>query len=127
MNAKPVVLTIDIANEQDTMTIIIQPSKRESEKISVWLKDYKFGDVALDEVIKVVLEQVSTALKNAGYEVKKRAPKIGDSVAFKKSVADILAGDKGTIVAIEPDRPYPYMVRVKDTEIFAKLDDFELL
>ncbi|MFQ5969263.1 MAG: hypothetical protein ACE5J2_02040 [Nitrososphaerales archaeon] len=127
MNAKAVVLTIDIANEQDMMTIIIQPSKRESEKISVWLKDYKFGDVSLDEVIKVVLQQVSTALKNAGYEVKKRMPKIGDGVTFTKSVADVLAGDKGTIVAIESDRPYPYMVRVKNTEIFAKLDDFDLL
>ena len=36
------------------MTIIIQPSKREKDKISVWLKDYKFGDVNLEEVVKVV-------------------------------------------------------------------------
>lgn len=126
MDAKPVVITIDIATEHDTMTIIIQPSKREPTKISVWLKDYKFGDVNLEEVTKVILEQITTVLKNAGYEVKKRAPKVGDLISFKKSIGDINAGDEGSIVAIEPDRPYPYMVRIKDTEIFAKLDDFEL-
>lgn len=127
MTAKPVVLTIDIPNEADNMVIIIQPSKREPEKISVWLKDYKFGDLVLDEVIKVVADQVANALKNAGYEVKKRAPKIGDTISFKKSIGDIAVGDKGTIIGIEPERPYSYMVRVKDMEIFAKLDDFELL
>jgi len=127
MDAKPIVITIDVATEQDTMTIIIQPSKREPEKISIWLKDYKFGDVNLEEAIRVIMEQVTTALKNTGYEVKKRVPQVGDSVSFKKSIADIKAGDKGTIVAIESDRPYPYMVKVNETEIFAKLDDFELL
>ena len=127
MTAKPVVLTIDITNEPDSMVVIIQPSKREPEKISVWLKDYKFGDLVLDEVIKVVVDQISSALKSAGYEVKKRVPKIGDAISFKKSIGDIVAGDKGTIVGIEPERPYSYMVRVKDMEIFAKLDDFELL
>lgn len=127
MTAKPVVLTIDITNEPDSMIVIIQPSKREPEKISVWLKDYKFGDLVLEEVIKVVVDQVSSALKSAGYEVKKRAPKIGDMISFKKSIGDIVAGDKGTIIAIEPERPYAYMVRVKDMEIFAKLDDFEIL
>lgn len=127
MTAKSVVLTIDITNEPDSMVVIIQPSKREPEKISVWLKDYKFGDLALDEVIKVVTDQVSNALKSAGYEVKKRTPKIGDTISFKKSIGDIVAGDKGTIIGIEPERPYAYMVRVKDMEIFAKLDDFELL
>jgi hypothetical protein len=126
MDAKPVVITIDVATENDTMTIIIQPSKRESDKISVWIKDYKFGDVNLEEAVNVIVEQVSTILKNAGYEAKKRVPKIGDAIAFKKTIGDINAGDEGTIVAIEPDRPYPYMVRVKDIEIFAKLDDFEL-
>lgn len=127
MDAKPVVITIDVATEQDTMTIIIQPSKREETKISVWLKDYKLGDLNLDEVVNVVVEQVTTILKNAGYEVKKRTPKVGDTISFKKSIGDIKSGDKGTIVAIESDRPYPYMVRVNDTEIFAKLDDFELV
>jgi len=127
MTAKPVVLTIDITNEPDNMVVIIQPSKREPEKISVWLKDYKFGDLVLEEVIKVVVDQVSSALKSAGYEVKKRTPKIGDAISFKKSIGDIVAGDKGTIIAIEPERPYAYMVRVRDMEIFAKLDDFELL
>jgi len=125
--AKPIVLTIDISNEPDNMVVIIQPSKREPEKISVWLKDYKFGDLALDEVVKVVVDQVSNALKSAGYEVKRRIPKIGDMISFKKSIGDIVAGDKGAIIGIEPERPYPYMVRVKDMEIFTKLDDFELL
>ena len=127
MPAKPVVLTIDITSEPDNMIVIIQPSVREPEKISVWLKDYKFGDLVLDEVIKVVVDQVSNALKNAGYEVKKRVPKIGDTISFKKSIGDIVVGDKGTIIGIEPERPYSYMVRVKDMEIFAKLDDFELI
>jgi len=127
MDAKPVVITIDVATEHDTMTIIIQPSKREPTKIAVWLKDYKFGDISLEEVVKVILEQVTATLKNAGYEVKKRTPKVGDTISFKKSVGDIKLGDEGTIVAIESDRPYPYMVKVKDTEIFAKLDDFELV
>ncbi|MFQ5940548.1 MAG: hypothetical protein ACE5KA_02465 [Nitrososphaerales archaeon] len=127
MDAKPVVITIDVATEHDTMTIIIQPSKREPMKISIWLKDYKFGDVNLEEVIKVIVEQVATVLKNAGYELKKRAPKVGDAISFKKSIGDIQAGDQGTIVAIESDRPYPYVVRFKDTEIFAKLDDLELI
>ncbi len=127
MTAKPVVMTIDITNEPDSMVVIIQPSKREPEKISVWLKDYKFGDLALDEVIKVVTDQVASALKNAGYEVKKRTPKIGDLISFKKPIGDIVAGDKGTIIGIELDRPYAYMVKVRDMEIFAKLDDFEIL
>ncbi len=73
------------------------------------------------------MEQVTSTLKNAGYEVKKRVPKVGDVISFKKSIGDIQAGDQSTIVAIESDRPYPYMVRVKDTEVFAKLDDFELV
>jgi hypothetical protein len=127
MPAKPVVLTIDITSEPDNMIVIIQPSVREPEKISVWLKDYKFGDLVLDEVIKVVVDQVSNALKNAGYEVKKRVPKIGDTISFKKSIGDIVVGDKGTIIGIEPERPYSYMVRVKDMEIFTKPDDFELI
>jgi hypothetical protein len=127
MTAKPIVLTIDISNEQDSMVIIIQPSKREPEKISVWLKDYKFGDLTLDEVLKLVSDQMANALKQAGYEVKKRVPKIGDAISFKKSIGDIAVGDKGTIVGIEPERPYSYMVKVKDMEIFTKLDDFELL
>lgn len=127
MTGKPVVLTIDITNELDNMVIIIQPSKREPEKISVWLKDYKFGDLTLEEVMRVVSDQVANALKQAGYEVKRKVPKIGDMISFKKSIGDIVVGDKGAIIGIEPDRPYSYMVRVKDMEIFAKLDDFELL
>lgn len=127
MSSKPVVFTIDISNEPESMIIIIQPSKREPEKISVWLKDYKFGDLSLDEVVKTVLEQVTTALKKAGYEGKKRAPKIGDAIALRKAIADIPAGEKGTIINIEPERPYPYIVKVKDMELFARLDDFELL
>ncbi len=127
MTAKPVVLTIDITNEPESMVVIIQPSKREPEKISVWLKDYKFGDFSLEEVVKVVTDQVAAVLKSAGYELKTKTPKIGDAVSFKKSIGDIIAGDKGMIIGIEPDRPYPYMVKVKDIEIFAKLNDFELL
>lgn len=127
VSAKPVVFTIDITNESDSMIIIVQPSKRQPEKISIWLKDYKFGDLMLDEVIKVIMEQVTTALKNAGYEKPKRMPKIGDTVAFKRSVGDIGVGENGTIVNIEPERPYPYVVKVRETEIFARLDDFELL
>jgi hypothetical protein len=127
MDAKPIVITIDVATEQDVMTIIIHPSKREPQKISVWLKDYKFGDVTLEDCIKVIVEQVTTILKHAGYEDRKRTPQIGDAVSFKKSIGDIQSGDEGTIVAIESDRPYPYMVKVRDTEIFAKVDDFDLI
>jgi len=32
------------------------------------------------------VEQVTSTLKNAGYEVKKRAPKVGDVISFKKSI-----------------------------------------
>jgi len=35
MSVKAVVITIDMAAEQNTITIIIQPSKREPTKISV--------------------------------------------------------------------------------------------
>ena len=52
MGAKPVVVTIDVATK-DTMTIVIQLSKREKDKISVWLNDYRFGDVNL-EVVKIL-------------------------------------------------------------------------
>ena len=65
-------------------------------------------------------------LKNAGYATK-IMPKVGEVVSFKKSIGDINTGDQGTIIAIESERPYPYMVRVKDTEVFAKLDDFQLI
>ncbi|MEE8132932.1 MAG: hypothetical protein V3T40_05090 [Nitrososphaerales archaeon] len=75
MSAKAVVITIDMAAEQNTITIIIQPSKREPTKISVWLEDYKFGTVNLEEAIKFVIEQVTTTLKNAGYEFKKGCQK----------------------------------------------------
>lgn len=126
MTAKPVVLTIDITNEPDSMILIIQPSKREAEKISVWLKDYKLGDLDLKDVVKVVAEQVEKALKRAGYEYRKRLPKVGDEISFKRSIGDIVAGDRGTIIDIEPERPYSYVIKVKDTEVFARLDDFEL-
>ncbi len=127
MTAKPVVLTIEITNESDNMVLIIQPSKRQAEKISVWLKDYKLGDLDFNDVIKVISEQVENALKKAGYEVRKKMPKVGDQISFKKSIGDIAVGDKGTIIDIEPERPYSYLVRVKDMEIFAKLDDFDLI
>lgn len=128
MTAKPMVLTLDILNESEGgLVVIIQPSKREPEKISVWLKDYKLGDFALEDVVNVVADQISNALKKAGYELKKKLPKIGDPISFKKAIGGVAAGEKGIIVGIEPERPYSYVVKVKDMEIFARLDDFELL
>ena len=66
-------------------------------------------------------------MKNAGYEAKKIISKVGEVVSIKKSIGDINTGDQGIIIAIESERPYPYIVKVKDTEVFAKLDDFQLI
>jgi len=54
-------------------------------------------------------------------------PEVGEANSFKKSINDINPGDQGTIVGIESDRAYPYIVRIKDTEILANPDDFELV
>ncbi|MEM4340875.1 MAG: hypothetical protein QW319_04970 [Candidatus Nitrosocaldus sp.] len=116
---------MEVTDEPDGIVIIIQPSKREAGKISVWLKDYKFGDLSMDEVTRFVAEQLTTLLKRAGYEAK-RVPKVGDTVTFKHDMPDVSAGAKGVIVDIEPDRPYAYLIKVGDIEVFARLEDFEL-
>ncbi|MEO9365665.1 MULTISPECIES: hypothetical protein [Candidatus Nitrosocaldus] len=125
MSCKPVIVSMEVTDEADGVVIVIQPSKREAGKISVWLKDYKFGDLSMDEVVRFVAEQLTTILKRAGYETKK-TPKVGDTVIFKHDMPDVSAGAKGIIVDIEPDRPYAYLIRVGDVEVFARLEDFEL-
>ncbi|MFN4336888.1 MAG: hypothetical protein ACK4FV_04830 [Candidatus Nitrosocaldus sp.] len=126
MSCKPVIVSIEVTDEPDGIVIIIQPSKREAGKISVWLKDYKYGDLSMDEVTRFVAEQLATLLKRAGYE-EKVVPKIGDTVIFKHDMPDVSAGSKGVIVDIEQDRPYAYLIRVGDVEVFARLEDFELV
>ncbi|MCS6768778.1 MAG: hypothetical protein RMJ59_07745 [Candidatus Nitrosocaldus sp.] len=126
MSCKPVIVSIEVADEPDGVVIIIQPSKREAGKISVWLRDYKLGDLSMDEVSRFVAEQFSAVLKRAGYEAR-RAPKVGDAVIFKHDMPDVTAGSRGVIVDIEPDRPYAYLVRVGEIEVFARLEDFELV
>ncbi len=126
MSCKPVIVSIEVTDEPDGVVIIIQPSKREAGKIAVWLKDYKYGDLSMDEVTRFVAEQLATLLKRAGYE-EKVVPKVGDTVIFKHDMPDVSAGSKGVIVDIEPDRPYAYLIRVGDVEVFARLEDFELV
>ncbi len=125
--SKPVIISMEIPDEPESIVIILQQSKREEDKISVWLRDYKHGDLTLDEVTKFVSEKLLSMLKNAGY-IQKRIPKVGDKVVFKHDMIDANAGDNGVIISIEPDRPYAYLIKLidKDAEVFARLEDFEL-
>lgn len=126
MSHRAVIISMEVTDEPDGVIIIIQPSKREAGKISVWLKDYKFGDLSMDETVRFVAEQLTTLLKRAGYEAR-RTPKVGDAVIFKHDMPDVKAGAEGVIIDIEPDRPYAYLIRVGDVEVFARLEDFELV
>ncbi len=47
-------------------------------------------------------------------------PKVGEVVSIKKLIGDINTDDQGTIIAIESERPYPYIVKVKDTQLISK-------
>jgi|GEM_PF-815407 len=127
MSLKPVIVSIEVTDEPEGIVIILQQSKREQDKITVWLKDYKFGDLTLEEVTKLVSEHLLNILKRAGYE-HRRIPRVGDRVVFKHDMVDVSAGDDGVIIGIEPDRPYAYLIKVidKDIEVFARLEDFEL-
>ncbi len=125
--SKPIIISMEIPDEPEGIVIILQQSKREEDKIAVWLRDYKLGDLTLDEVTEFVSEHLLNMLKNAGY-THKRMPKVGDKVVFKHDMIDANAGDQGVIISIEPDRPYAYLIKLidKDTEVFARLEDFEL-
>ena len=125
--SKPIIISMEVTDEPEGIVIILQQSRREDGKISVWLRDYKFGDLTIEEVTKFVTENLLKILKQAGYE-HKRLPKIGDRVVFKHDTMGVSAGTEGVIVDIETDRPYPYLIKVidSDAEVFARLGDFDL-